>query len=294
MIKMKKTILYFFLLLLMSGCGMRPWGILSPDEMVDILLDVHISESAMKILDPTARRIEKQEYYNTVFEKHHTTKEQFDKSLDWYSRHPKALIAIYEDLKIEAEALQARVEAYEFHPDMIPTLADSLDTFDLWHWHIDKTYVLNEDSVIAIDSLHFALNDTNYFHKSEQLQFYLKMRVFAPDTTQFTTRLVYHYSDSLIDTLQYVSLADSVCRRYRFTETFSSIRDLDSLFIELVDSARTIEVVEIDSVELNRVYNKELYPFDRDLKRKIKNIKDSLAGKPIDKIGPIPVNTHWR
>ena len=79
-----------------------------------------------------------------------------------------------------------------------------------------------------------------------------------------------------------------------FTETFSSIRDLDSLFIELVDSARTIEVVEIDSVELNRVYNKELYPFDRDLKRKIKNIKDSLAGKPIDKIGPIPVNTHWR
>jgi hypothetical protein len=190
--------------------------------------------------------------------------------------------------------LQARVEAYEFHPDMIPTLADSLDTFDLWHWRVDTTFGLNKDSVLAIDSLHFALTDTNYFHKSEQLQFYLKMRVFAPDTTQFTTRLVYHYSDSLIDTLQYVSLADSVCRRYRFTETFSSIRDLDSLFIELVDSARTIEVVEIDSVELNRVYNKELYPFDRDLKRKIKNIKDSLAGKPIDKIGPIPVNTHWR
>ena len=131
MIKMKKTILYFSLLILLSGCGMRPLGILSYNKMVDILLDVHIAESAMKILDPTARRIEKQEYYNTVFEKYDTTKEQFDKSLDWYSRRPKTLIAIYDDVRIKAEALQARVEAYEFHPDMMPTHADSLDTFDL-------------------------------------------------------------------------------------------------------------------------------------------------------------------
>lgn len=291
---MKKTILYLFLLLLLSGCGMRPWGILSYNAMVDLLLDIHIAEATMKILDPTAKRIEKQEYYNTVFEKHHTTKEQFDKSLDWYSRRPKTLISIYDDVKIEIEALQARVEAYEFHPDMMPTLADSLDTFDLWHWRVDTTFVLNKDSVLAIDSLHFALTDTNYFHESELLEFYLKMRVFAPDTTLFTTRLIYYHSDSLVDTLQYVSLADSVCRRYRFTQQFSENRSLDSLFIELVDSARTIESVEIDSVELNRVYNKELYPFDRDLRRKIKNIKDSLAGKSIDRIGLIPVNTHWR
>lgn len=291
---MRNSVLYILLLILLSGCGMRPWGILSQNKMVDILLDVHIAEATMKILDPSAKRVEKQEYYNTVFEKHNTTKEQFDKSLDWYSHYPKKLIAIYDEVKLEAEALQTRVEAYEFHPDMIPTLADSLDTFDLWHWYVDTMFVLNEDSIIPVDSLYFALTDTNYFHKSELLQFYLKMRVFAPDSVPFTTRLIYHYSDSVIDTLQYVSLADSVCRRYRFTQTFLGDRDLDSLFIELVDSAQTIESIEIDSVELNRVYNKELYPFDRKLKKRIKEIRDSLSDKEKPSFEYIPVNNNWK
>ena len=74
-------------------------------------------------------------------------------------------------------------------------------------------------------------------------------------------------------------MADSVCRRYRFNQVFSDVRDLDSLFIELVDSARTIETIEIDSIELNRVYNKELYPLNKNLKNKIKEIRDSLSGK---------------
>ena len=83
---------------------MRPWGVLSQDDMVAVLLDVHIAEAAMKVVDTSAKRIEKQEYYNTVFEKHRTTKEQFDKSLDWYARHPKLLAKIYDEVKIEAEA----------------------------------------------------------------------------------------------------------------------------------------------------------------------------------------------
>ncbi|MBO5086706.1 MAG: DUF4296 domain-containing protein [Paludibacteraceae bacterium] len=289
---MKNRVLYVLLLILLSGCG-RPWGVLSHDDMVNLLLDVHVAEASMKILDSGAKRIEKQEYYNTVFEKHNTTKEQFDKSLDWYSRHPKELIAIYDDVKKEAAALQTRVEAYEFHPDMKPTLEDSLETFDLWHWYVENSFQLDEDSVLPIDSLHFAITDTSYFYKSESLQFYLKMRAYAPDSVQFTTRLVFHYSDSVVDTLQYVSLADSICRRYRFNQVFSDVRDLDSLFIEIVDSARTIETIEIDSIELNRVYNKKLYPINRDLKNKIKEIRDSLSGKEY-KSEAFTVKNRWK
>lgn len=275
---MRNRVLYVLLLILLVGCG-RPWGVLSHDDMVDVLLDIHIAEASIKILDLGAKRIEKQEYYNKIFEKHNTTKEKFDKSLDWYSRHPKELIAIYDDVKGEAAALQARIEKYEFHPDMKPTLEDSLETFDLWHWYVEKSFELNGDTLLPIDSLHFAITDSNYFYKSESLLFYLKMRVYAPDTVPFTTRLVFHYSDSVVDTLQYVSLADSVCRRYRFNQVFSEVRYLDSLFIQIVDSARTIEKIEIDSIELNRVYNKELYPLNKNLKNKIKEIRDSLSGK---------------
>ena len=75
---MKNRVLYILLLILLSGC-VRPWGVLSQDEMVAVLLDVHIAEAAMKVVDGSAKRVEKQEYYNVVFEKHHTTKEQFEK-----------------------------------------------------------------------------------------------------------------------------------------------------------------------------------------------------------------------
>jgi hypothetical protein len=103
------------------------------------------------------------------------------------------------------------------------------------------------------------------------------MRVYSPDTVGFTTRVIYHYSDSLVDTLQYESLADSVCRRYRFTQIIPDFRNIDSLFIELIDSARTIERVEIDSVELNRTYNKILYPMKSEVRKAIREANDSIA-----------------
>lgn len=255
---------------------MRPWGVLSSNEMVAVLLDVHVAEAAMKVVDTSAKRIEKQEYYNIIFEKHNTTKEQFDKSLDWYARHPKVLVEIYDDVKKEAERLQERVEAYEFHQGEKPSRKDSIAEFDLWHWERERLLTLGKDSVIPIDSLHFSITDSNYFYKSESLQLYLKMRVYSPDTIGFTTRVIYHYSDSLVDTLQYLSLADSICRRYRFTQNIPSFRNIDSLFVELVDSVRTIESIEIDSVELNRVYDKFLYPMNNDIRNKIRESNDSI------------------
>ena len=275
---MRNKVLYVLLLILLSGCGMRPWGILSRSEMIAVLLDVHIAEAAMKVVDTSAKRIEKQEYYNTVFAKHNTTKEQFDKSLDWYARHPKVLVEIYDDVKKEAERLQDRVEAYEFHPDDKPSQKDSIAEFDLWHWERDRLLTLGEDSVIPIDSLHFSITDSNYFYKSESLQLYLKMRVYSPDTVEFATRVIYHYSDSLVDTLQYESLADSICRRYRFTQNIPSFRNIDSLFIELVDSVRTIESIKIDSVELNRMYNRFLYPMNSEVRKEIRQANDSIQG----------------
>ncbi len=274
---MRNKVLYILCLILLSGCGMRPWGVLSHDEMVAILLDVHVAEATMKVVDSRAKRIEKQEYYNIVFEKHNTTKEQFDKSLDWYAHHPKELVEIYDDVKNAAERLQERVESYEFHPNDKPSREDSVAEFDLWHWERERLLTLGKDSVIPIDSLHFSITDSNYFYKSESLQLYLKMRVYSPDTVAFATRVIYHYSDSLIDTLQYLSLADSVCRRYRFTQVIPYYKDIDSLFIELLDSVRTIESVEIDSVELNRVYNKILYPLKKEVRQEIRQAKDSIA-----------------
>lgn len=273
---MKNRVVYVFLMLLLVGCTTRPMGVLSHKEMVEVLVDVHIAEAVIKTVDTSAKRIEKQEYYNTVFKKHNITKQQFDKSIDWYSKHHKKLVDVYDDVKLEMEELQERVENYEFHLDMKPTLADSLATFDLWHWYYDECFEFDKDSTLSVDTFYFSITDSNYFYRSDTLKFYLKMRVYAPDSVPFVTRLIYHYSDSVIDTLQYVSVADSVCRRYRFTQNIPSFRDVDSLFIELIDSIRTIERVEVDSVELNRVYNKFLYPIKSSVRDEIRTANDSI------------------
>jgi hypothetical protein len=63
-----------------------------------------------------------------------------------------------------------------------------------------------------------------------------------------------------------------------------SFRDVDSLFIELVDSARTIERVQIDSVELVRVYDKFTYPFNPEVRKAIRNANDSIQKAKEQKI----------
>ena len=274
---MKNWVLHILILLLFSGCTMRPFGVLSQDKMVDVLLDVHIVEAAIQTLDSNSKRIEKQEYYNEMFAKHGITKEQFDKSLDWYSHHPNRFVEIYEEVKVRAEDLKTRIEAYEFHLDEKPTRQDSIAEFDLWHWERDRLLVMNADSTISIDSLHFSITDTAYFYRSEMLRFYLKMRVYAPDTVPFVTRMICHYSDSIVDTLQYASKSDSICRRYYFTQVISSHHDVDSVFVELIDSARTIESVQIDSVKLIRVYDKFTYPLALDVRNEIRSANDSIS-----------------
>ena len=48
------------------------------------------------------------------------------------------------------------------------------------------------------------------------------------------------------------------------------------MFIELVDSVKTIESVEIDSVKLERVYNRFLYPLNQDVRKFVREQNDSI------------------
>ena len=274
---MKQGLLFILFLLLLSACDLRPLDILAEEQMEDILLDIHLVEASVKSLDQGATRIERQEYYYNVFVKYGITKADFDRSIDWYSRDPERFVELYERVKVKAEDLQKRVEAYEFHMDEKPTHADSVSTFDLWHWERDRLLALNEDSLLAIDSLHFCINDSNYLTRAESYHLYLKMRVYSPDSVEFATRLVLNYGDLTADTLQYVACADSVCRRYNFTKNLFDDRRVESIGIELVDSARTIERVMIDSVEFNKVYNKYLYPIGNKVRSEVNSANDSIA-----------------
>ena len=93
------------LLLFLGSCtaGKRPSGVLSPQRMEEVLYDYHLAQAVSGDLKG-GDRYQKELYLNYVFEKHGTTEAQFDSSMVWYARNPKALSIIYEHLLTRTDA----------------------------------------------------------------------------------------------------------------------------------------------------------------------------------------------
>lgn len=82
--------------------------------MVDVLADIHLVKAAqqmgMRIDTADTNRVNPFEY---VWKKHHITKDEYEKSLDFYTHNPSVLDSIYENVlntlsKQKAELLAKR------------------------------------------------------------------------------------------------------------------------------------------------------------------------------------------
>lgn len=93
----------------------RPRGILSSDEMREVLVDLHKTDAMLQMsgLGPMDQE-QKQIYYAQVLERHGITQAEFDSSLVWYTAHPQLFDKIYPkvlaDLAAEEQALAAQLE----------------------------------------------------------------------------------------------------------------------------------------------------------------------------------------
>jgi hypothetical protein len=90
---MRKVYFISALLVILVGCGDND-GVLSRREMADLLVDIRISESRLQqhyAKNYSHDTIKKQSIllYRDVFKKHNTTYEAYQKSVDWYMKHPK-------------------------------------------------------------------------------------------------------------------------------------------------------------------------------------------------------------
>ena len=108
----KHNILFFLALLFLAACiGSVPTGIIKPDKMVNLMVDVHIVDgSVSNIESQTADSLYKYgiNRYLKVFEKHHTDSSQFKKSLEYYSLHTDQLEEMYAEV---TKILQAKSDS---------------------------------------------------------------------------------------------------------------------------------------------------------------------------------------
>ena len=81
-----------------------PEGVLDEKTMVAVLTDMHTADAYFKVTTGSEYDTiigEINYTYNQIFKQHGTTKEDFEKSMEYYSKNPKQYRAMYEKVVLK-------------------------------------------------------------------------------------------------------------------------------------------------------------------------------------------------
>jgi hypothetical protein len=118
---MKLRFLFFIgTMLLIGSCrkgdvmNQLPSNILSKDQMISLLVDIHLTEASLKLnqtnIQPKEKKLHYSSAYLPVFKKHKTTPVQFDQSMQWYARHIEQLDEIYTEVITRLSQLETQLK----------------------------------------------------------------------------------------------------------------------------------------------------------------------------------------
>lgn len=87
-----------FLVACSGGKNKLPEGILQPDEMVSILVDVHLAEADAinRKVQPDSVKLILDKHYQSIFQIYKIEKTVFLQSFDYYSKRPEDFDRLYE------------------------------------------------------------------------------------------------------------------------------------------------------------------------------------------------------
>jgi hypothetical protein len=114
---MKKWTYIFCLAILVASCSglltSKPSGTLSESKMVDMLVDMHITEATVKFgVDSIEHAIDTTESRNRfaeVFRNHNVKPEEFNQSMNYYLEHVEELDKIYSEVISRLTEIDAKL-----------------------------------------------------------------------------------------------------------------------------------------------------------------------------------------
>jgi len=86
-----------------------PAGLLTPAEMLPIVVDIHLVEGARSgnlVLGDTNNL---PDYYAKIYQKHNVTEAKFKESFAWYSKNPEKLKLVYEAAIVELSKIEVEI-----------------------------------------------------------------------------------------------------------------------------------------------------------------------------------------
>jgi uncharacterized protein with PIN domain len=110
-------LLPFFLAFVFIGCQegskQAPDYLLSEDKMVDVMVDMHLVETAhnLKLMGTDSTYTEYIEKFNSIFSSHGVTKADYDSSLMYYTANTEHMPAIYDKILEELYEMESQVKA---------------------------------------------------------------------------------------------------------------------------------------------------------------------------------------
>lgn len=138
--------------LLLVSCSKGNEGILDKEQMTALLVDVHKTEAVIalnysKYPNDSAKSIVRE----AVFERHKTSKAQFDSSLVWYGNHIEEYMEIYDQVidRLNRENEEVKELIAKDNSQILTRPGDSVDI-----WKQERTHIFNpaqRANVLAFD-----------------------------------------------------------------------------------------------------------------------------------------------
>lgn len=100
MIKNRIAISFLILFVAVFGCKDKKsinHNLLPKETMVSIIVEIELVQAAFKV-ENQENKFNLDSISNTVFKNHHTTKQQFDENMLYYSKSPQEMESIYNDV----------------------------------------------------------------------------------------------------------------------------------------------------------------------------------------------------
>lgn len=275
--RLRQYVVTLVVMLLFVACqSWRPWGVMNPSEMEEVLYDIHLTEGMISAVYPNMRREDQRASYDAIFEKHGVTRQKFEKSLVWYSAHPDKFSPIYDSLDVRFTTLVNDVKAYKFHDEMSHLLKlDTLSKVNIYGFEIHKNF----NAVPDASDVSFEVNDARLLAEGDRYVWRFYLTPLALDTVRFDTlpntriRFCVDYANGTCDSVSHPICANGKRRRLTITaqctDTLTPVRIRGSFF----DGRDQVASLRIDSATLMRYYDARRHP----LSEEVLEILDSIA-----------------
>ena len=241
--------------LIFMSCNSRPDGVLSRDDMANILYEMHKLDGSLDIKGISYNQNnEKADYYKSILDKYNITQAEFDSSLIWYGKNPKKFTRVYDDVYEQLTQLQEDVKNGKFHKiDSIELLKVRIEL-----WNKSQKYTFNKDS--ARTKLNFEIKNSGLQYGDVYILKFLQQIAPSDSSENKHILLTINYFNGKNDSLYLKTYNDSLLRRYNIR--FPAVRKLKirSISGELLGSTKYKGTFQslTDSISLMREYRSDL------------------------------------